>query len=65
MTFDYLADLNKAQREAVEHGFANGRFTDAGPLLVIAAPAQAKPKRSPIVLLISLSTALIQTAFCC
>ena len=44
MTFDYLADLNKAQREAVEHGFANGSFKDAGPLLVIAGAGSGKTK---------------------
>ena len=39
-----FGDLNKAQREAVEHGFADGRCTDAGPLLVIAGAGSGKTK---------------------
>src|SRR2546430_16127867 len=44
MSFDYLADLNNAQREAVEHGFADGSFRNAGPLLVIAGAGSGKTK---------------------
>jgi DNA helicase II / ATP-dependent DNA helicase PcrA len=42
--FDYLADLNEAQREAVEHGFSGSSFKDAGPLLVIAGAGSGKTK---------------------
>jgi DNA helicase II / ATP-dependent DNA helicase PcrA len=44
VTFDYLSDLNKAQREAVEHGFTDGHFKDAGPMLVIAGAGSGKTK---------------------
>src|SRR5580700_4428864 len=44
MTFDYLTDLNNAQREAVEHGLVDGCVKDAGPLLVIAGAGAGKTK---------------------
>jgi DNA helicase-2/ATP-dependent DNA helicase PcrA len=44
MTHDYLADLNRQQREAVKHGsIENGKFTSS-PLLVIAGAGSGKTK---------------------
>jgi DNA helicase-2/ATP-dependent DNA helicase PcrA len=44
MSHDYLADLNKRQREAVKYGsIANEKFT-SGPLLVIAGAGSGKTK---------------------
>jgi DNA helicase II / ATP-dependent DNA helicase PcrA len=36
MGYDYLADLNKEQRRAVQHGVKSGSALGATPLLVIA-----------------------------
>src|SRR3974390_2492814 len=44
MPYDYLADLNKEQRHAVEHGVKDGSALDAGPLLVIAGAGSGKTK---------------------
>jgi DNA helicase II / ATP-dependent DNA helicase PcrA len=44
MTHDYLTDLNKEQRRAVQHGVKNGSALDATPLLVIAGAGTGKTK---------------------
>ena len=44
MSFDYLADLNREQRQAVEHGIKPGSTKGAGPLLVVAGAGSGKTK---------------------
>ena len=44
MQFDYLADLNREQRQAVEHGIKPEPTNGAGPLLVIAGAGSGKTK---------------------
>jgi ATP-dependent DNA helicase UvrD/PcrA len=44
MGYDYLADLNKEQRRAVQHGVKRGSGLDATPLLVIAGAGTGKTK---------------------
>jgi len=44
MSPDYLADLNKEQRRAVEHGIDSVPATKAPPLLVIAGAGSGKTK---------------------
>ena len=44
MSPDYLADLNKEQRRAVEHGIDSVSATKAPPLLVIAGAGSGKTK---------------------
>src|SRR5262245_16826703 len=44
MGYDYLADLNKEQRRAVQHGVKDGSALDAKPLLVIAGAGTGKTK---------------------
>jgi hypothetical protein len=62
---DYLELLNAEQRSAVVHGVAGYGANIAGPLLVIAGAARARPTRSPTASLILLSTVLIPAASCC
>src|SRR5262249_31032082 len=44
MSSDYLTDLNKEQRRAVEHGIDSESATRAPPLLVIAGAGSGKTK---------------------
>src|SRR5215831_17969341 len=44
MPFDYLAELNREQRSAVEHGIAPGSAATGSPLLVIAGAGTGKTK---------------------